>query len=67
MIHLSSTFSVKAERIVSVTQDVINTHKVFFVVYRDDFGENQQHRATYTNLLKLQFKENRIKIINETE
>jgi len=67
LIPLSPTFDVKAERIVSVTQDTINTHRVYFVAYRDDAGDIQQFRATHTNILKLNFKENRIKIINETD
>ncbi len=67
LIPLSSTFSVKAERIVSVMEDRVHKHKIYFVAHRDDAGDIQQFRATHTNILKLHFKENRIKIINETD
>ncbi len=67
LIPLSSTFSVKAERIVSVTEDYVHNKKVYFVHHRNNEGDINQFRANHTDLLKLHFKENRIKIINETD
>mgnify|MGYP003435021293 FL=1 len=67
LIPLSPTFLVKAERIVQVTQDLIHNKKVYFVEYRNDEGNINQYRVPHTDLLKLCFKENRIKIINETD
>ena len=67
LIPLSSSFEVKADRIVDVTQSFVHNKKVYFVQYRNDEGDINQYCANHTDLLKLYFKENRIKIINETD